>query len=285
MPGYPLRHADLKRIARQSLTGRYGTMIGIWLLMSLFSIAISYLFSFIGNQLFLMCAVTFETDSDILRYGLTFVLDFIASLLSCLFTVGGAKAFIQLLYGQPVHISMIFHGFKHHPDQVMLTNIPVILITLACTIPMTIYREMYLNYMDQYMDFLSNLNASVTPDAIPMMNTSLMLWALISMVSSVALLFVVLPFAMVNYLLAEMEDTSPKDILRTSFAMMKGHKLRYLGLTLSFFGWILLGVFTCGIALFWVMPYMQATIAAFYLDLKRVHEQRQQMGNNYNVMN
>lgn len=288
LPGYPLRHADLKRIARQSLTGRYGTMIGVWLLLSVFSLVISYLFNFIGNQLFLMCAVTFETDSEILRYGLTFVLDFIASLLSCLFTVGGAKAFIQLLYGQPVHVSMIFHGFKHHPDRIMLSNIPVILITLACSIPMTIYSQMYLNYMNQYMEFLSNLNASVTPDAIPMMSTSLLLWALISMVSAIVMLFAVLPFAMVDYILAEMEDMSPKDILRTSFAMLKGHKLRYLGLTLSFLGWIFLGVFTCGIALFWVMPYMQATIAAFYLDLKRVHEQRQQMGsmgNNYNVMN
>ncbi len=284
LPGYPLRNADLKRIARQSLTGRYGTMIGVWLLLSVFSLVISYLFSFIGNQLFLMCAVTFETNSEILRYSLSFVLNFIASLLSCLFTVGGAKAFIQLLYGQSVHVSMVFYGFRHHPDRIMLTNIPVILITLACSIPMTVYSQMYLNYMNQYMEFLNNLNNAVTPDAIPMMPVSLMIWALISMAASIVMLFAVLPFAMVDYLLAEMEDASPKDVLRTGFTMMKGHKMRYLGLTISFLGWIFLGIFTCGIALFWVMPYMQATIAAFYLDLKRVHEQRQQIRNTGNTM-
>lgn len=278
MPGYPMRNADLKRIARQSLTGRYGTMIGVWLLLSLFSMVISYLFGFIGRQLFLMCAVTFETDSEVLRYGLSFVLNFIASLLSCLFTVGGARAFIQLLYGQPVHVSMIFYGFKHHPDRVMLTNIPLIFITLACSLPMNIYSELYLNFMEQYMDIINNLGTSITPEAIPMMPASLMIWALVSMIASVILLFASLPFALTDYLLAEMEDTSPKDVLRTSFAMMKGHKLRYLGLTLSFLGWIFLGLFTCGIALLWAMPYMQATIAAFYLDLKRVHNQRQQTG-------
>lgn len=279
IPGYPLRNAELKRIARQSLTGRYGTMIGVWLLMSVFSMVISYLFSFIGNQLFLMCSVTFETDSEILRYGLSFVLNFIASLLSCLFTVGNAKAFIQLLYGQPVHVSMIFYGFKNHPDRIMLTNIPVIVITLICSIPMSVYSQIYLNYMNEYMEILGNLNNAITPDAIPMMPVSMMIWALISMASSVIMLFAVLPFAMVDYLLAEMEDASAADVIRTSFSMLKGHKLRYLGLTLSFLGWIFLGVFTCGIALLWVMPYMQAAIAAFYLDLKRVHEQRRQMGN------
>lgn len=279
IPGYPLRNAELKRIARQSLTGHYGTMIGIWLLLSLFSMVISYLFSFIGNQLFLMCTVAFETDSEILQYGLSFVLNFIASLLTCLFSVGSAKAFIQLLYGQPVHVSMLFYGFKNHPDRIMSANIPVIVITLVCSIPMTIYSQIYLTYMNEYMEILGNLNNAVTPDAIPMMPPSIMIWALISMVSSVVMLFAVLPFSMVDYLLAEMEGVLAADIIRTSFSMMKGHKMRYLGLTLSFLGWIFLGIFTCGIALFWVMPYMQATMAAFYLDLKRVHEQRQQMGN------
>ena len=276
MPGYPLSNADLKQIAKRSLTGHYGTMIGISLLLSLFSMVITYLFNFIGNQLFLMCAVTFETDSEILRYGISFVLSFISSLISCLFTVGNAKAFIQLLYGQPVHVSMLFYGFKNHPDRVMLSNIPLILITLILSVPATIYSEMYLEYAYEYLDAIENMGTVFTPETLPVMHSSMMLMALLSMAASVALIFVTLHFAMINYLLVEMEDTSPKDIIRTGFAMMKGHKGRYFGLIVSFIGWTLLGIFTCGIGLIWVVPYQQATFAAFYLDLKRVHQQRQQ---------
>ena len=278
MPGYPLSNTDLKRIARQALSGHYGTMIGITLLLYLFSLGLSYLFGFIGNQLFLMCSVTFETDSEILRYGISFVLSFISSLLSCLFTVGSAKAFIQLLYGQPVHVSMLFHGFRHHPDRVMVSNMPLILITLVCSIPMSIYSNMYLNYANEYLEAINNMGPYLTPDSMPVMSPVLMLMALLSMAASIGMLFASLPFAMVNYLLVEMEDTSSKDIIRTSFAMMKGHKMRYFGLTISFLGWIFLGIFTCGIGLIWVMPYMQATIASFYLDTKRVRQQRQQAG-------
>lgn len=276
---YSLRNADLKRIARQALSGHFGTMIGISLLLSIFSMLISYVFSFIGTQLFLMCSVTFETDSAILRYGLTFVLNFFGSLLSCLFTVGSARAYIQLLYGQPVHVSMLFHGFKNHPDRIMLSNLPLILITLVLSIPSNVYTELYLNYATEYMETITNLGTTITPDALPPMSSTMLLWALAAMVTSILLLFVVLPFAMLDYLLVEMEDASPKDIIRTSFSMMKGRKLRYVGLTLSFLGWLFLGVCTCGIGLLWVMPYMEATLAAFYLDTKRIYQQTHQSFN------
>ena len=39
-------------------------------------------------------------------------------------------------------------------------------------------------------------------------------------------------------------------------------------LSLSFIGWILLVYVTLGIALIWVLPYMQATIANAYISLK-----------------
>lgn len=278
VPGYPLSNAELRRVARQALSGHYGTMIGITLLLSLFSMVISSLFNFIGNQLFLMCAITFETDSEVLRYGISFVLSFVSSLLSCLFTVGSAKAFIQLLYGQPVHVSMLFHGFKSHPDRIMLSNMPLILITLVLSIPATIYSEMYLTYVEQYLEAIENMGMFFTPNDLPVMSSAMMLMALLSTAASVGVIFATLHFAMINYLLVEMEDTSPKDIIRTGLAMMKGHKGRYFGLTLSFLGWMLLGIITCGIGLIWVMPYRQATIAAFYLDTKRVQHQRQQAG-------
>jgi uncharacterized membrane protein len=273
-PPYPLRSSYLKQLSRQALSGHYGTMIGISLLLAVFSIAISYTFSFMGNQLFLLCSIAFETNSVFLRYGLTFVLNFMGSLLSCLFTVGSAHAYVQLLYGQPVHVSMLFDGFRTHPDRIILSNIPLILITLVLSIPANIYSEMYLDFAQEYMEAMGSLGTSGSLETLPVMSNSMLLMALLATAASIALLFAVLPFAMMDYLLAEMEKVSPKDIIRTSFAMMKGHKMRYLGLILSFLGWILLGVVTCGIAFLWVMPYMETTQAAFYLDAKRLYLQK-----------
>lgn len=50
--------------------------------------------------------------------------------------------------------------------------------------------------------------------------------------------------------------------------MMRGHKLELFLLHLSFIGWALLCVLTLGIGLFWLVPYVQASQAAFYEDVK-----------------
>ena len=48
---------------------------------------------------------------------------------------------------------------------------------------------------------------------------------------------------------------------------MKGNIWRYVKLNLSFIPLILLSVFTFYIALFWIMPYMEMSVTAFYRDL------------------
>ena len=51
--------------------------------------------------------------------------------------------------------------------------------------------------------------------------------------------------------------------------MMKGHKFDLFFLQLSFIGWGILSVFTGGIGLLWLMPYMMSAQAAFYQDIKQ----------------
>lgn len=49
---------------------------------------------------------------------------------------------------------------------------------------------------------------------------------------------------------------------------MKGRKLRYFLLQLSFIGWWLLGILTLGLGFLWIIPYMLQTNTQFYLNLK-----------------
>lgn len=55
--------------------------------------------------------------------------------------------------------------------------------------------------------------------------------------------------------------------INASKELMKGHKMEYFVLQLSFLGWILLGFVTLGIGFLWIAPYIQMTNALFYRKL------------------
>ena len=57
------------------------------------------------------------------------------------------------------------------------------------------------------------------------------------------------------------------DVITQSQRLMHGHKWEYFCLQLSFIGWYLLVIMTCGIALIWVYPYIQTTNALYYRNL------------------
>lgn len=65
------------------------------------------------------------------------------------------------------------------------------------------------------------------------------------------------------------ENTNPFHVIKESVQLMKGRKLEFLFLQLSFIGWFLLVVITAGIAAFYVLPYYQAATVVFYEDIKK----------------
>ncbi len=70
------------------------------------------------------------------------------------------------------------------------------------------------------------------------------------------------------YILAENPGMGAREALKRSQEMMKGHKMEYFVLGLSFIGWTILGVFTLGILYIWLIPYMSATMVNFYNSIK-----------------
>jgi len=73
-----------------------------------------------------------------------------------------------------------------------------------------------------------------------------------------------LGFALVPYIQAENPKLGVTEALTLSWNKMKGHKGELFMLYLSFIGWILLTVLTCGLlGIFHVNPYLQQTIASF----------------------
>lgn len=96
------------------------------------------------------------------------------------------------------------------------------------------------------------------------------------LITSVFTLLFVIPgiikayeYRMVPYLLAENPDMDWREALNTSKEMMDGQKWNTFVLDMSFFGWHLLSIFTCGILEpFYVTPYNLLTNAELYHALK-----------------
>jgi uncharacterized membrane protein len=76
-------------------------------------------------------------------------------------------------------------------------------------------------------------------------------------------------YRMVPYLIQEYPELTPREALKLSREMMRGHKWNLFVLDLTFIGWILLTVLTLGIGGLWLTPYMQTTVAHYYEDLKQ----------------
>lgn len=64
------------------------------------------------------------------------------------------------------------------------------------------------------------------------------------------------------YILNDEPDMEAMDVLRASAELMDGHKMEYFLLQLSFLPWLLLCVFI--LPMFYVVPYISATNAAYY---------------------
>ena len=91
------------------------------------------------------------------------------------------------------------------------------------------------------------------------------LWTLLFIIPGIIKTY---EYAIIPYILADDPEISSKDAFKKAKQMMKGNKWRLFKLELSFFGWFLLCVLTLGIGTFFLIPYVNAANAEFYVELK-----------------
>lgn len=87
------------------------------------------------------------------------------------------------------------------------------------------------------------------------------LWSLLCVIPGIVASY---KYAMVPYIVADDPTISAQDAVDKSAAMMNGHKIELFGLQLSFIGWHLLAILSCGIGYIWLTPYINASVAEFY---------------------
>ncbi len=97
------------------------------------------------------------------------------------------------------------------------------------------------------------------------------LWSLLLIVPGIIKKYA---YSMTIFIIADEPNISANEAIKKSEAMMKGYKWNYFLLQLSFIGWSLLAIFTCGIGYLWLTPYMQTACSHFYLKVKEEYENK-----------
>ncbi len=229
----------MKASAREHLLGHYGTVIGAFLIVAAITSAVTLAVSLI---------VDINTIPGTVIY---YAIMFLVSVLTGLFSSGSAYLYLKLICGRPVSVGDLFYGFQLCPDKAIIIQAWITLITYLSNLPQIILNCLIL--------------ANIT-------NTDKILrymlpYALSMILSGVVSVMLSLFYAQTYFLLHDFPQYTAKELLQKSRRLMVHHKGRLFYLYVSFLPLMLLGLLSCGLAMLWIIPYMAATEAEFFLDL------------------
>ena len=140
----------------------------------------------------------------------------------------------------------LYYGFKGNTKEILKVQLFRSLITYAASIPMYVFAEIISE--EQMMNYIG-------------------IYALLMGFGLLVQFIVMLLYNQAFYILLDFPDYNAKKALTFSRELMKGNKGRFIYLLVSFIPLFALGILSCGVGFLWIVPYMQATQAQFYLDL------------------
>lgn len=231
---------ELKRYAKQAMSGKYGTLILAFVVVQALALSSSMLSSalFPGE----------ETLDLVLGYAFTFILTLLINVISA----GLNYMYLNIARGKAYSLNDLIYFYKHHPDRVIIATFFLAVLNLLTMLPYTIYGNMNIPAEG------ASLETQIT-----WMYTSIFLM----LVGMIVYQILSIPLEMTYYILADRPELKGTDALKESIEMMQGNFGRYLMLKISFIPLMFLSVFTFYIALLWVLPYMIMTETMFYRDL------------------
>lgn len=180
----------------------------------------------------------------------------------------------------PVIVGFLSSLFIDNNSAIILSEIIHYIFSFSATIllfPLTLgYIIYFLMFAKRQKPTISNLFDGYKKSfansilATLLMYIYIFLWSLLLIIPGIIKYF---SYSMTYYIIADNPNIKASDALRKSKKMMNGHKWKYFLLELSFLGWAVLSIFTCGIGLLWLTPYIETTKANFYLTLKEIYEE------------
>lgn len=99
----------------------------------------------------------------------------------------------------------------------------------------------------------------------------IVLWTLLFIIPGIIKSF---SYAMTMFLKAKNPELKTNEAITMSREIMNGKKWKLFCLEFSFIGWVLLSILTFGIGFFFLIPYMDASITAFYEDAYKQYQDK-----------
>ncbi len=226
---------EIKLQAKKALQGHVGTVIlGLLAVYGL-------------NTLGTILSTNLFSGTSALDLVLSEVFMLVVSLIVGIISAGLGYMLLNISRGKEFSLGDLGYFFKNQPDRVIVAGFVLALIQLVTAIPY------------YYVSFTTDPGLTVDSQ-IQWLSMTLGLLA----VSTLLNFLISLPFAMTYFLMADDTELGGIQALKESARLMKGNIWRYVKLNLSFIPLLLLSVFTFYIALFWIMPYMEMSMVAFY---------------------
>lgn len=105
--------------------------------------------------------------------------------------------------------------------------------------------------------------------ALFLVNLFTFLWTLLLIIPGIMKAF---SYALTPYILLDEPELTAKQAISRSCEIMQGRRWKLFCLYFSFIGWGILCLLTFGIGFLWLVPYMNASVAAFYEDARAEYE-------------
>lgn len=93
----------------------------------------------------------------------------------------------------------------------------------------------------------------------------IVLWLILFIVPGI---IAAIRYTMAYLIMSENPDMSALECITASKMMMNGHKMDFFRFSLSFIGWFIVGIITCGLGFLYVIPYFNAAKVEFYETIK-----------------
>lgn len=223
-----MKASELRLKARESLTGNYWPALLAALIASFFGATVS---GSTGGGVDL----SFDLNADYAIEIVQMIPPGILAALILLLSVSALVGLISFIIGGVIQLGYCSYLLKQHDREISSVN------------------ELFSHFNSFGRGFLQLFLRSLF----------VALWSLLLVIPGIIKSY---SYAMTPFIMAENPELTALQAITESKLRMRGHKWELFCLSLSFFGWILLCVLTCGIGFIFLRPYMEAAYAAFYRD-------------------
>ncbi|MBQ9551002.1 MAG: DUF975 family protein [Lachnospiraceae bacterium] len=238
---------EYRRMAGESLAGNYGVVIGA-------SIICTIVMNMLTAPLSIISGIGNLTGMVVAGSIITVPASLVISLVSVLFNTGVDKMVFDVTKGERAEFGNLFYCFTHDPLTVVCSCLWILLYLLPALAAMLAGAGIF-----------AALVIFTKSDTALLAGTAILLITTLFYIVWVAVIG--LSVSMTCFLYFDNPGMKAGDLVRSSMQMMKGRKLRLFKLYLSYAGFLILGILSCGLAFLWISPNITAAAAYFYQDI------------------